>query len=80
MAASPIPYVGLLGPAARRKQLLADLGPEAAARYGERLHAPVGLDLGGRDPASIALAIVAEIQAFIHGKGRAIPPRQSPVA
>ena len=80
LAVSPLPYVGLLGPAARRRQLLADLGPTAAASYGSRLHAPVGLDLGGRDPASIALAIVAEIQAFFHGKGRAIPPRQAPVA
>lgn len=80
LADSPIPYVGLLGPALRRKQLLADLGLTAAAVYGERLHAPVGLDLGGRDPASIALAIVAEIQAFFHGKGRAIPPRRAPVA
>jgi xanthine dehydrogenase accessory factor len=77
---SHIPYVGLLGPALRRKQLFADLGPTAAATYGARLHAPVGLDLGGRDPASIALAIVAEIQAFFHGKGRAITPRQAPVA
>jgi xanthine dehydrogenase accessory factor len=80
LASSPIPYVGLLGPAARRRQLLADMGSTAAASYGERLHAPVGLDLGGRDPASIALAIVAEIQAFFHGKGRAIAPRPLPTA
>jgi xanthine/CO dehydrogenase XdhC/CoxF family maturation factor/CTP:molybdopterin cytidylyltransferase MocA len=68
MAATPIPYVGLLGPASRRKRLLADLGPATAARFGARLHAPVGLELGGRDPASIALAITAEIQAHLHGK------------
>ena len=80
LASSPIPYVGLLGPAARRRQLLSDMGASAAASYGERLHAPVGLDLGGRDPASIALAIVAEIQAFFHGKGGSIAPRPSPVA
>jgi xanthine dehydrogenase accessory factor len=79
LASSSIPYVGLLGPAARRKQLLTDMGPTASASYGARLHAPVGLDLGGRDPASIALAIVAEIQAFFHGKGRAVPPRHAPV-
>lgn len=77
LADASIPYVGLLGPASRRKQLLSDLGT-AAGHYGARLHAPVGLDLGGRDPASIALAIVAEIQAFFHGKGLA--PRQAPVA
>ena len=69
LAATQIPYVGLLGPASRRKRLLADLGAATAARFGARLHAPVGLELGGRDPASIALAITAEIQAHLHGKG-----------
>ena len=77
LAASTIPYVGLLGPASRRKQLLADVGAETAAVFGGRLHAPVGLDLGGRDPASIALAIVAEIQAFLHGKSRSLPAHQA---
>jgi xanthine/CO dehydrogenase XdhC/CoxF family maturation factor len=70
LANTPIPYVGLLGPSARSRRLLDDLG--AAARlYGPRLRAPVGLKLGGRDPASIALAIVAEMQAFFHGKAAA---------
>jgi len=67
LAPTPIPYVGLLGPASRRRQLMADLGG-ATALLGDRLHAPVGLQLGGRDPQSIALAIVAEIQAFFHGR------------
>ena len=31
-----------------------------------RLHAPVGLPLGGRMPQSIALAIIAELHAFVH--------------
>jgi xanthine/CO dehydrogenase XdhC/CoxF family maturation factor/CTP:molybdopterin cytidylyltransferase MocA len=69
LAATRIPYVGLLGPASRRQRLLVDLGVATAARFGARLHAPVGLELGGRDPASIALAIVAEIQAHLHGRG-----------
>lgn len=60
-----IPYVGLLGPASRRQKLLEDIG-EATERLGARLHAPVGLKLGGRDAASVALGIVAEIQAFFH--------------
>lgn len=66
LAPTPVPYVGLLGPASRRQQLLADLG-DAAKPLGGRLHAPVGLQLGGRDPQSIALAIAAELQAFFHG-------------
>jgi xanthine dehydrogenase accessory factor len=34
-----------------------------------RLHAPIGLDLGGREPAEIGLAIVAELVAVRHGAG-----------
>ena len=66
LAHSEIPYVGLLGPAIRRDKLLTDIG-EAAALLRPRLRAPVGLALGGRAPESIALAIVSEIHAFIHG-------------
>jgi len=32
-----------------------------------RVRAPVGLDLGGREPGEIALAILAEIEAVRHG-------------
>jgi xanthine dehydrogenase accessory factor len=66
LAEATIPYVGLLGPAARREKLLNDLG-ERAPQLRARLHAPVGLALGGRSPESVALAIVAEIHAFLHG-------------
>lgn len=66
LARSEIPYVGLLGPAVRREKLLTDMGPDANALRA-RLRAPVGLAIGGRAPESIALAIIAEIHAFIHG-------------
>src|SRR6185503_695797 len=70
LAACSIPYVGLLGPAIRREKLLSDLG-EFATQLRPRLRAPVGLALGGRAPESIALAIVAEIHAFVHdARGR----------
>ncbi|MGH8288758.1 MAG: XdhC family protein [Steroidobacteraceae bacterium] len=65
LSASPLPYIGLLGPPARREKLLSELGPEAV-RLRPRLRAPVGFNLGGRTPESIALAVVAEIHAFIH--------------
>ena len=61
-ADSELSYVGLLGPAARRDQMLAELGEEYAKRLGGRLHAPVGLALGGRGPEPLALAIAAELQ------------------
>jgi len=66
LSASPLPYIGLLGPAARREKLLSELGAEAE-RLRPRLRAPVGFNLGGRTPEAIALAIVAEIHAFIYG-------------
>jgi xanthine dehydrogenase accessory factor len=68
LASSAVPYVGLLGPAARREKLLADLG-EDAARLRARLRAPVGLDIGGRAPESIALSIVGEVHAVLAGRG-----------
>jgi xanthine/CO dehydrogenase XdhC/CoxF family maturation factor len=67
LSETTIPYVGLLGPPPRREKLLGDLGGERAQKLRARLHAPVGLALGGRSPESIALSIVAEIHAFLHG-------------
>ena len=66
LSASSLSYIGLLGPPARREKLLAELGAEAE-RLRPRLRAPVGFNLGGRTPESIALAIVSEIHAFVHG-------------
>ncbi len=68
LARSPVPYVGLLGPAARRERLFAELGAGPTAALRPRLRAPVGLDLGGRTPEAIALSIVAEIQAALQGR------------
>jgi xanthine dehydrogenase accessory factor len=65
LAASDIGYVGLLGPASRRDELLAELGGDVAARLGTRLHAPVGLPLGGEGAEAIALAIVAQLQSLL---------------
>jgi xanthine/CO dehydrogenase XdhC/CoxF family maturation factor len=64
LSGTPLAYIGLLGPPARREKLLSELGP-AAERLRPRLRAPVGLNLGGRTREAIALAIVAEIHAFV---------------
>jgi xanthine dehydrogenase accessory factor len=49
---------------ARKERLaLFDLSPAEIAR----LHGPVGLDLGGKTPAEIAVAILAEIVAVKNG-------------
>ena len=62
-------YLGLLGPAARRDALLAELHADPAA-LGGRLHAPVGLRLAGHGPETIALGIAMQLQQRFAG-----PPR-----
>ena len=56
-----LPYVGLLGPRARRDRLLSEIGAGDTHVFG-----PAGLDIGAEMPESIALAIVAEIHAFLN--------------
>jgi xanthine dehydrogenase accessory factor len=65
---SPAAYVGAIGSRktqkARRERLReAGLTSEQI----QRLHGPIGLDLGGRQPAETALAILAEMTAVRYG-------------
>jgi xanthine dehydrogenase accessory factor len=65
---SPAFYVGALGSrgnTAKRKERLAlfDLSAAEIAR----LHGPIGLDIGSRTPAEIAVSILAEIVAVKNG-------------
>lgn len=61
-AGRDIGYVGLLGPAARRDALLGELDEPQRQSLKGRLHAPVGLDLGGHGGEAVAIAIIAELQ------------------
>ncbi len=65
IANSPVPYIGLLGPAKRRQRLLDSIGALADQIKG-RVFGPVGLDIGAETPDEIALSIMAEIQAVLH--------------
>jgi xanthine dehydrogenase accessory factor len=70
-------YLGLLGPVSRTMRLM-----EEAEVLANRVdvHAPVGLDLGGDSPESIAIAIAAEIQAVLNGRnGGMLKHRTSPI-
>jgi len=78
----PLAYLGLLGPRKRTDRLLAQLRAEGFVpdeMMLSRLHAPIGLDLGGNTPETVALAVMAEMQCLltarepIHLRERAAP-------
>jgi xanthine/CO dehydrogenase XdhC/CoxF family maturation factor len=62
---APPEYVGVLGPRSRTEEIRASLAADGVVVHG--LRAPAGLDLGGDGAEAIALSIVAEIQAVLHG-------------
>ncbi len=62
-------YVGMLSSRTRTQLNVAALRREGVSEpFLAALHAPIGLDLGGRTPAEIALAILAEIVAARNGR------------
>lgn len=67
---SPAEYVGALGSPKTHAQRVERLLAEGLTQEQvDRLHAPIGLDLGGRTPAEIALSIMAQIVAVRNGMG-----------
>jgi xanthine/CO dehydrogenase XdhC/CoxF family maturation factor len=56
-----IPYIAVLGPAARRDRLRTMAGCEALDIKG-----PAGLDIGAELPAAVALSIAAEVHAVLN--------------
>jgi xanthine/CO dehydrogenase XdhC/CoxF family maturation factor len=67
LLARPLAYLGVLGPRHRTERILEELAAEGlrlSDAQRARLFAPVGIDLGGAAPETVALSIVAELQAF----------------
>jgi xanthine/CO dehydrogenase XdhC/CoxF family maturation factor len=66
-----VPYIGMLGPRKRTNKMLsafAERGIQLDDADHERLHSPVGLDIGATSPEEIALSILAEIRAYFAGR------------
>lgn len=62
-------YVGMLSSRTRTEQNFAALRKEGVPEsFLTSVHTPIGLDLGGRTPAEIALAILAEVVAVRQGR------------
>ncbi|SFD84015.1 XdhC family protein [Spirosoma endophyticum] len=66
-----VPYIGMLGPHKRFDKMQADFeknGYFFSEASQNRIHAPIGLDVGAETPDEIALSIIAEIKAFFTKK------------
>lgn len=60
-------YIGILGPKSKFNRMLDDLHNEGIIPSEEqlqRVHSPIGLDIGSETAEEIALSIVSEIKAF----------------
>lgn len=75
-----IPYIGILGPKKRGDALLEEVSESIDPADLERVFAPIGLDIGGENPAQIALSITAEIQAVFSGhSGQSLRTKDVPI-
>jgi xanthine dehydrogenase accessory factor len=62
-------YLGALGPEHRRQWLLDGLAQvNGSASMATTLRGPIGLNLGDRSAAGIAVSIMSEILAVMHGR------------
>jgi xanthine/CO dehydrogenase XdhC/CoxF family maturation factor len=77
------PYIGILGPRKRFDKMLVEFqreGLEVTDEQKQRIHSPIGLDIGAEAPDEIALAIVAEIQSkFANRSGGFLKERSGPI-
>ena len=67
---SVTPYIGMLGPKKKLIRMIDELNQEGMTITDEMLEkvfGPTGLEIGAETPEEIALSIIAEIQAVIHG-------------
>ena len=69
LAARDLKYLGLIGSRAKVARVFDALQAEGLpVECLDRVHAPIGLDIGAITPAEIAISILAELIAVRHGK------------
>ena len=77
------PFIGMLGPKVRSEKIFTELAAEGlviSEKDFERIHAPVGLDIGAVSPEEIALSLIAEVRAsFSNREGNFLRLRQSTI-
>ncbi|MBZ5646688.1 MAG: XdhC/CoxI family protein [Acidobacteriia bacterium] len=78
-AGTPARYIGMIGSKRKVIEIYKELEREGIAREKlERVHAPVGLDIGAITPEEIAVAIVAELIAVRRGVEAGPPHMKRP--
>jgi xanthine dehydrogenase accessory factor len=74
-------YVGLLGARRRLPERLAWLRADGLSEAAiGRLHAPIGLDIGGKAPWEVAISVIGEITAERHARASGSASTTSPTA
>jgi xanthine/CO dehydrogenase XdhC/CoxF family maturation factor len=80
---TPAPYIGILGPRKRFDKMLAEFklqGIELTNEQLQRVHSPIGLDIGAEAADEIAVSIVAEIQSkFANRSGGFLKHNPQPI-
>lgn len=72
-------YVGLLGARRRLQGRLAELRADGLAQDAiARLHAPIGLDIGGKAPWDVAVSVIGEITALRYARASGSASTTSP--
>jgi xanthine dehydrogenase accessory factor len=66
---SPAAYIGMIGSRRKTEKVYDAMRAEGVEQHLlDRVHAPIGLDLGGETPEEIAVSIIGQIVAVMHGK------------
>jgi xanthine dehydrogenase accessory factor len=81
LAPRDLRYLGLIGSRAKVARIYDALTEDGMpANLLERVHAPIGLDIGAVTPQEIAVSILAELIAVKHGKEHPTSMRWTPPA
>src|SRR5690606_28870630 len=80
---SDTPYIGILGPRKRFDKMLEDFSDSdliLSEKTLNKIHSPIGLDIGAETPDEIAVSIIAEIQTkFTNRTGGFLKYREGPI-